>query len=264
AAVGELRAGRDIRRLRDLVLVPHHQHPVARDDDIGLDRVDTTGQGQRVRRPRVFRTVPRCSAVADDEGMPAAHPSTLAAVHRVITGFPRRQGRLFRYAGSTASSAKTRSVRAMALNNPAFNNPAFQDPRAVQTYPGGPQAGRLGGSTQCATAKQQSVDTAANAQLEGAFAAPPAGAIETGRMTVEDTVFKTLGLFAVLLVTAVAGWIWTMSTWDGTVNTSPTMMPWIIGMLGGFVLAMVVIFTSRKKIRPGLILAYAAFEGLFV
>jgi len=152
----------------------------------------------------------------------------------------------------------------MALNNPAFNNPAFQDPRAVQTYPGGPQAGRLGGSTQFATAKQQSVDTAANAKLEGAFAAPPAGAIETGRMTVEDTVFKTLGLFAVLLVTAVAGWIWTMSTWDGTVNTSPTMMPWIIGMLGGFVLAMVVIFTSRKKVRPGLILAYAAFEGLFV
>ena len=36
----------------------------------------------------------------------------------------------------------------MALNNPAFNNPAFQDPRAVKTYPGGPQAANIGGPTQ--------------------------------------------------------------------------------------------------------------------
>ena len=35
-------------------------------------------------------------------------------------------------------------------------------------------------------------------------------------------------------------------------------------MLGGFVLSLVVIFTSRKTIRPALIFAYAAFEGLFV
>ncbi len=42
------------------------------------------------------------------------------------------------------------------------------------------------------------------------------------------------------------------------------MAPWLIGALGGFVLAMVVIFTSRKKVRPALIFGYAAFEGLFV
>ena len=150
----------------------------------------------------------------------------------------------------------------MALNNPAFNNPAFQDPRAVQTYPGGPQAAQFGGATTASTSRA-ATDLASNAQLEGAFAAPPAGAIETGRMTVEDTVFKTLGLFAVLLVTAAVGWVWTMSTVTPA-NPSPNVLPWIIGMLGGFVLAMVVIFTSRKKIRPGLILAYAAFEGLFV
>ena len=57
----------------------------------------------------------------------------------------------------------------------------------------------------------QSVDVAAQAQLEGAFAAPAAGAVQTGRMTVEDTVVKTLALFGILLVTAVVGWIWTMS-----------------------------------------------------
>ena len=71
------------------------------------------------------------------------------------------------------------------------------------------------------------------------------------------------GLFAVLLVTAVAGWVWTMSSVTA-INPSPNMAPWLIGALGGFVLAMVIIFTSRKKVRPALIFAYAAFEGLFV
>ncbi len=151
----------------------------------------------------------------------------------------------------------------MALNNPAFNNPAFQDPKAVKTYPGGPQAANLGGNAQFAAASRAGVDVAAQAQMEGAFAAPPANAIDTGRMTVEDTVLKTLSLFAVLLVTAVVGWVWTLSTVTVD-NPQPTMAPWIIGMLGGFVLSLVVIFTSRKKVRPALIFAYAAFEGLFV
>lgn len=150
----------------------------------------------------------------------------------------------------------------MALNNPAFNNPAFQDPKAGKAYPTNtPPA--FGSQTQVASAQHATVDAATNARLEGAFAAPPAGAIETGRMTVEDTVWKTVGLFAILLVGAVAGWIWTMSPVTAT-QQQPTILPWIIGALGGFVLAMVVIFTSRKKIRPGLIFAYAAFEGLFV
>ncbi len=154
----------------------------------------------------------------------------------------------------------------MAFNNPAFSNPAFQDPRAVQTYPGGSQAANLGSRTQTSAAAQAGTDAAAQAHLEGMYAAPPAGAIETDRMTVEDTVIKTLGLFAVLLVTAAIGWVWTLGglTITGQ-DTQPTnIAPWLIGALGGFVLAMVVIFTSRKKIRPPLILAYAAFQGLFV
>ncbi len=153
----------------------------------------------------------------------------------------------------------------MALNNPAFNNPAFQDQKAVNTYPGGRQAAGLtppAAPTQYATAQHAGTDAAAQAQLEGMYAAPPAGAIETDRMTVEDTVWKTVGLFAILVATAAVGWVWTLST-VGTTG-APNILPWIIGMLGGFVLAMVIIFTSRKKVRPALIFAYAAFEGLFV
>ena len=151
----------------------------------------------------------------------------------------------------------------MALNNPAFNNPAFQDPKAVQTYPGGPQAANLGGPTQYATAQHAGTDAAAQAHLEGMYAAPSAGAVETGRMTIEDTVWKTLGLFAVLLVTATVGWVWTMAGVTPA-NPNPSILPWMLGALGGFVLSHVVIFGSRKTVRPGLIIADAAVEGQFV
>jgi uncharacterized YccA/Bax inhibitor family protein len=154
----------------------------------------------------------------------------------------------------------------VALRNPAFDNPAFQDPKAVKSYPGGRQAAGLtppAAPTQYATAQHAGTDIAAQAQLEGMYAAPAAGAIETDRMSVEDTVWKTVGLFAVLLVTAVGGWIWTMAGVTA-VNPSPNIAPWLIGMLGGFVLSLAVIFGSRKKVRPALIFAYAAFEGLFV
>jgi len=149
-----------------------------------------------------------------------------------------------------------------AGNNPAFNNPAFQEQGAGRAFPTSGQSG-FGAQTQYASTQAAATDAAVNAQLEGAYAAPSAGAIETGRMTVEDTVIKTIGLFAILLVTAVVGWMWTMAPVTAA-NPNPTMVPWIVGALGGFILAMVVIFTSRKKIRPALIWGYAAFEGLFV
>ncbi|MFF3028900.1 Bax inhibitor-1/YccA family protein [Microbacterium sp. NPDC057944] len=154
------------------------------------------------------------------------------------------------------------------MSNFAFNNPAFQqqDPRNVATYPGAPQAAQ---GAQAASFQQAGVDAAVNAQLEGMYAAPPAGAIETDRMSVEDTVWKTAGLFGILLVTAAIGWVFTLGgiaapERDPYNGFAPNMLPWIIGALGGFVLAMVITFTSRKKVRPALIFAYAVFEGLFI
>ncbi|MBT2485101.1 MULTISPECIES: Bax inhibitor-1/YccA family protein [unclassified Microbacterium] len=154
------------------------------------------------------------------------------------------------------------------MSNFAFNNPAFkqQDPRNVATYPGGPQAAQ---GAQNASLQHGAMDAAANARLEGMYASPPAGSIETDRMSVEDTVWKTAGLFGILLVAAAVGWVWTLGgiaapAYNPYSEFAPNMMPWIIGALGGFVLAMAIIFTSRKKVRPALIFAYAVFEGLFV
>ena len=139
----------------------------------------------------------------------------------------------------------------MALNNPAFNNPAFQDPRG-------------GAQTRYSPPPAESMTAAAAAEtanIEGLYSAPSAGAVQTDRMTVEDTVFKTLGLFAILVVTAVVGWIWTMSSVT-VANPSPNIAPMLIGGLVGFVLAMVATF--KKKPSVPIFIAYAAFEGLFI
>lgn len=85
--------------------------------------------------------------------------------------------------------------------------------------------------------------------LEESFAAPAASSIRTGRITMEDVVAKTGFLFAILVATGALAWYLNLGT--GAL---------LLGFGGGFVLAMVIIFS--KKIRPALIMAYAALEGL--
>ena len=75
---------------------------------------------------------------------------------------------------------------------------------------------------------------------------------ETEAMTVEDSIAKTGLTFAVLIVGAVAGWMLTPSM--------PAL--WMIAGLVGLVLAMVNIF--KREPSPGLIMAYAAAQGVFI
>ncbi len=86
-------------------------------------------------------------------------------------------------------------------------------------------------------------------QLEQSYNAPAASSIRTGRMTIEDVVAKTGFLFAILVV--VGALAWGANLGQGAL---------LIGFLGGFVLAMVISFS--KTIKPGLVVAYAALEGL--
>ena len=78
--------------------------------------------------------------------------------------------------------------------------------------------------------------------------APSATPVQTGRMTYDDVVVKTGITFAVLLVGAVIGWQLPQLFW--------------IGMIVGLVLGLVNAF--KREPSPALILAYAAFEGIFV
>jgi len=86
-------------------------------------------------------------------------------------------------------------------------------------------------------------------QLEQSYNAPAASSIRTGRMTIEDVVAKTGFLFAILVVVGAIAW---------GANLGQGAL--LIGFLGGFVLAMVISFS--KTVKPGLVVAYAALQGL--
>ena len=90
-----------------------------------------------------------------------------------------------------------------------------------------------------------------NENLEDTYSAPSASSLQTGRMTMEDVVVKTAALFAVLLV--VGAYAWNANLGGGAL---------MLGLIGGFALSMVNTFS--KKVRPGLVIAYAAFQGLFL
>lgn len=70
-------------------------------------------------------------------------------------------------------------------------------------------------------------------------------------MTIEGTAGKVIAMFAVLLVTAAATWIF-----------PPLQQLWFGAMFVGMGLALWVTFA--KKVRPAVILAYAAVEGVFI
>ena len=67
-------------------------------------------------------------------------------------------------------------------------------------------------------------------------------------MSIDDVVIKTAGLFAVLVTVGTFAWR----------ANSPTLA--LVGVIGGFILAMVNSFS--KKIRPAFVLAYAGAQGL--
>jgi uncharacterized YccA/Bax inhibitor family protein len=84
----------------------------------------------------------------------------------------------------------------------------------------------------------------------------------TGRMTIETVVEKTAVTLGVLVVAAAVAWFLI-----GDVSTDQAALTRAMGLafggaIIGFVLAMVNSF--KKIISPGLVLAYAAVEGVFV
>lgn len=119
------------------------------------------------------------------------------------------------------------------MANPAFtNSPAFSA-KAAQ---------RL------ATRENAAPPVPTPGQLQDQFSIPDATPDQMERMTYQDTIFKTLAGFGVLLVGAAIGWVF------------PALA--IVGAIAGLVLALVNIF--KKKPSPALILAYAVAQGLLV
>jgi uncharacterized YccA/Bax inhibitor family protein len=141
----------------------------------------------------------------------------------------------------------------MASSNPVFS----QVNREIKQGYAGFDQQRAGQQPGYNPAGMQGVqDRLTSDQLEQMYDAPPAGPIQTGRVTFDDVIMKTLGLF-VLLVAAAAG------SWFLSRGNPALLMPmWIGGALGGFVVALAVIF--MKKISVPLIVLYAVLQGVFL
>ncbi|WP_369046896.1 Bax inhibitor-1/YccA family protein [Sinomonas sp. P10A9] len=90
-------------------------------------------------------------------------------------------------------------------------------------------------------------------QLDALYRSPAASPAETGRMTYDDVIVKTLACLGFVVVGAAV----TLA-----VPAGAAMGLTLLGAIGGFVLAMV--NTFKREPVAGLILAYAGLEGLFL
>lgn len=86
-------------------------------------------------------------------------------------------------------------------------------------------------------------------ELESLYSAPSATSIDTGRMSYEGTVVKTASLLVALFAAAAVTWF-----------VAPQLA--IAGCIVGLVLAIIIIV--KKTVRPGLVIAYAVAEGVFL
>ncbi|PJI94148.1 Bax inhibitor-1/YccA family protein [Luteimicrobium subarcticum] len=126
------------------------------------------------------------------------------------------------------------------MSNPVFDkSPVFSErPPSGVTNPGAQ-----------ATAAYPATDAAT---LQTMYDAPTATTRDTGRLTYDDVIIKTGGLFAVLLVAAAI-------TWQLS-DAMPGL--WVGGMVVGLALGLVNAF--KRQPSPALILLYGVAEGVFL
>jgi uncharacterized YccA/Bax inhibitor family protein len=115
----------------------------------------------------------------------------------------------------------------------------------------GPAASRMtgGGAVQ---------DSLSSEQLQDLYNHPSAGPVQMRRVTLDDVVMKTLGLFGIVVVVGAASW--------NVVANSPDQqlgLPLTLGAIVG-TLALGLLIAFKKTISVPLIVLYAAVEGLLV
>lgn len=132
-------------------------------------------------------------------------------------------------------------------SNPAFN-------RLEKDAQSGYAGFRSDGQAMSASSATQ--DSMSAQQLQEMYQRESAGPVQTDRVTMDDVVMKTLGLFALVLVLGAVGW--------GVAALNPGLgfMLLLGGMVGTLVLGLVIAF--KKTLSVPLIVGYAVLEGLFV
>ena len=129
-------------------------------------------------------------------------------------------------------------------SNPVFDRIDKESSRGYAGFTRAPQA---------PTAGMAATDSMSSQQLQDIYNQPAATPVQMRRLTIDDVVMKTAGLFAIVLVLAAVGWALT-----------PQLGP--VLLLGGiaFTLVLGLVIAFKKTISVPLILVYAVAEGLFV
>jgi uncharacterized YccA/Bax inhibitor family protein len=89
--------------------------------------------------------------------------------------------------------------------------------------------------------------------------APPTAPPGTGRMTIDTVVQKSAMTIGLVVLMAAVTWILTPDI-DSEAAIGPLSAAILIGAGGAFVLSMVISF--KRAVNPGLVLAFAALEGV--
>lgn len=156
----------------------------------------------------------------------------------------------------------------MRSSNPVFSRRGFSRDNGYAGFNAQPQAGGAAVGTQGNPYAQPQADNpyAQNPYAQNPYAqqdlqhgAPPQAPVTTGRMTIDDVVLRTGTTLGILIVTAAVAWA-TLPVDDANIGRSYGIA--IGAGLIGMVLALVQSF--KRKASPALIIAYAAFEGVFL
>jgi len=99
-------------------------------------------------------------------------------------------------------------------------------------------------------------DSLNSQQLQDLYNQPSAGPVQTGRVTLDDVVMKTLGLFSIVVLVGAVSWF----TVAGNDKLSLPLM--LGGMFGGLAVGLVIAF--KKTVNVPLIVLYAVLEGVLV
>ncbi|MEV7795613.1 Bax inhibitor-1/YccA family protein [Streptomyces sp. NPDC087512] len=156
----------------------------------------------------------------------------------------------------------------MRSRNPVFSRRGFSRDNGYAGFNAAPQAGGPAVATQGNPYAQGApyAQPAGNpyaqnpyAQQDLQYGTPPQAPATTGRMTIDDVVVRTGSTLGVLVVTAALAWA-LLPVDDAHISRS-----YGIG-IGAALIGMVLAFVQsfKRKPAPALILAYAAFEGVFL
>jgi uncharacterized YccA/Bax inhibitor family protein len=96
----------------------------------------------------------------------------------------------------------------------------------------------------------------------GDLAAPPSTPVGTGRISIDSVVQKTGATLGLLVLAAAVTWVMIgdVTTSDAALARASTLA--MVGVFGGFALAMVNSF--KRVVSPPLVLAYAVLEGVAI